>query len=98
MQQEVHKSDRHREKLVSYLNDLPMPKQKKFATNCGTTIGQMRQIAYGNRPCRANMAISIDKNSRGKVRMEYMAPDVDWAYVLIALNKRNKNEPEKASS
>lgn len=95
-QQETGKSPHknHRSKLVRFLNDMPTPAQGAFAADCGTTIGHLRQVAYGNRECRAEMAILIDKHSKGAVPMEYMAPSVDWTHVRISLTRRKRDGAE----
>lgn len=67
--------------LLSYLNSLSVGEQTDFAGRCGTTIGYMRQVAYGNRRCRESLAINMDRESGGAVRMEELRPDVDWDHV-----------------
>ena len=59
-------------------------KREEFAVRVGTTLGQLKQMAYGNRPCKAEYAINIDRESKGKVPMSVIRPDVDWAYVGTA--------------
>lgn len=86
----MQQQEKHRAKLVTYLNDLPVEKQRDFAVKCDTTIGQMRQIAYGCRPCRTEMAIAIDRESNGVVTMDYMAPQIDWDFVRRTLSRRMK--------
>lgn len=83
---------KHREKLLDLLNGLPLNQQREFSTACGTTIGHMRQIAYGNRPCHPKLALKIDVTSRGAVQMDYLCPDLDWALAArIQTARRRKS-------
>lgn len=52
-----------------------------FAARCGTTVGQLRNIACGHRRARESLAINIERESRGAVLCETLRPDVDWAYL-----------------
>lgn len=54
--------------------------RQRFAERCGTTVGQLRNIAYG-RSCGEKLAVDIEKASNGVVRCEDLRPDVDWAYL-----------------
>lgn len=67
--------------LLAYLNSLSVENQTDFAIRCGTTAGYMRLVAYGNRRCRESLAINIDRESGGIVKMEVLRPDVDWEHV-----------------
>lgn len=71
--------------LIDYLKAHPAPAQ--FAAVCGTTIGHLKQIAYGHRQSNPALAINIERESGGAVRCEELRPDVDWAY-LRATKKR----------
>jgi DNA-binding transcriptional regulator YdaS (Cro superfamily) len=61
--------------------DLPVSERKAFAVKCGTTPGHLSNIAYGIKPAGESLAISIDRESGGKVRCEELRDDVDWAYL-----------------
>lgn len=58
-----------------------MSEREAFAVRCGTTYGHLRNVAYGQKPCREALAINIERESGGKVRCEDLRPDVDWAYL-----------------
>ncbi|WP_341674975.1 hypothetical protein [Niveibacterium sp. SC-1] len=60
-----------------------------FARRCRTTPGHLRNVAYG-KPCGENLAIAIDRESAGKVPVETLRPDCDWAYL------RGRPRPEAA--
>lgn len=68
--------------LRDYLNSLPVPEQKLLADRCGTTVNYLRQIGYGNRACSAELAIDLERESRGCLLCEALVPSgVDWAYI-----------------
>ncbi|ALO46594.1 transcriptional regulator [Pseudohongiella spirulinae] len=54
---------------------------KSFARRCGTTAGQLRQVAGGYRRAGESLAINIERESAGAVTCEELRPDVDWAYL-----------------
>lgn len=82
----------HRVELLSYLKTMTPAKQDCFAQDVGTTIGQLKQIAYGVRPCKVEYAQRIDKLSKGKVDMRKLCPQLDYQH----LAKVGKREPIKA--
>lgn len=77
---------------------IPVDKRMQFADACETTVGQLRNIAYG-RQCGEKLAIAIERESLGAVRCEDLRPDVDWAYlrgsVAVDAEKTAKTESLK---
>lgn len=68
--------------LRTYLSSLPdVEARAGFATRCGTTLGHLRNVAGGHKPCGESLAINIERESGGVVRCEDLCPDVDWAYL-----------------
>lgn len=67
--------------LKSYLSGLEPADRDRFAERCGTTIGHLRNVAYGCRTASEALAIAIDRESGGVVTCEESRPDVDWAYL-----------------
>ncbi|WP_417312393.1 YdaS family helix-turn-helix protein [Ectopseudomonas khazarica] len=67
--------------LLDYLKTLDKGTAGKFAECCGTSLGQLRQVAYGNRRASASLAINIERHSCGQVVCEQLRPDVDWGYL-----------------
>jgi DNA-binding transcriptional regulator YdaS (Cro superfamily) len=68
--------------LLDYLNSLPVTAQESFASRCETTVGYLRQIAYGHRACPAHLAINIERESNRALICEELRPTgVDWAYI-----------------
>jgi DNA-binding transcriptional regulator YdaS (Cro superfamily) len=69
-----------RMKLRDYIKSLDKAQLDAFAAACNTTVGQLKQLAYGRQPS-AEMAIAIDRGSRGEVSCESLRPDIDWNYL-----------------
>lgn len=67
--------------LRAYLFAIPADEREAFAVRCGTTYAHLRNVAYGQKPCGASLAINVDRESCGAVRCEDLRPDVDWAYL-----------------
>jgi DNA-binding transcriptional regulator YdaS (Cro superfamily) len=68
--------------LLDYLNAMPVAAQEDFAKRCETTVGYLRQIAYGHRACPAHLAINIERESSRALICEELRPTgVDWAYI-----------------
>lgn len=72
-------------KLLTYLNELPVPDRTQFAMRCGTSFDYLRQIGYGNRLCREALAINIERESQRAVTCEELRPDVDWGYLRASI-------------
>ena len=51
-----------------------------LADSCKTSVGHLRNIAYG-KTCGEALAIAIDRESSGRVPVEDLRPDVDWSYL-----------------
>lgn len=67
--------------LHEFLKGLDKPSLDAFATRCKTTVGQLRQVSYGNRRAGAALAVDIERESGGSVTCEELRPDIDWAYL-----------------
>jgi DNA-binding transcriptional regulator YdaS (Cro superfamily) len=75
--------------LAKFLSDLPdIAARESFARRCGTTLGQLKQVAGGHRRCGESLAINIDRESRGALPCERFRPDVDWAYLRGTVRRR----------
>ena len=68
-------------KLIDYLNSIPIADRESFATRCDTSFDYLRQVGYGNRPCREALAITLERESKGELVCEELCPDVDWAFI-----------------
>lgn len=68
--------------LLDYLNSMPVAAQEAFAKRCSTTVGYLRQIAYGHRECQPALAINLERESNRAITCEELCPTgVDWAYI-----------------
>lgn len=67
--------------LHAYIKILDKAKLDDLAERCETTAGQLKQIAYGNRRASVRLAVSLERETQGKVTCEQLRPDVDWAYL-----------------
>jgi len=67
--------------LLDHINSLSTEEQFYFAQKCETSAAHIRNIAHGYSPCSEKLAISLDRESHGKVKCEGLRPDVDWPYL-----------------
>lgn len=67
--------------LKQYLKPMKKEERSAFAERCGTTLGNLNQIMYGNTTCGAALAIAIDRESGSKVRCDDLCPSADYQYL-----------------
>lgn len=67
--------------LSDYLKTMDKEGLEVFARRCGTSVGQLKQVAYGNRRASAGLAVCLDRETEGVIRCEALRPDIDWAYL-----------------
>ncbi|MET3052083.1 YdaS family helix-turn-helix protein [Pseudomonas alkylphenolica] len=67
--------------LLDYIKGLDTAQVETLAASCKTSIGQLKQVAYGNRRASAGLAIAIDRVTSGRVTCEELRPDIDWPYL-----------------
>ncbi|MGO2450906.1 transcriptional regulator [Pseudomonas taetrolens] len=79
--------------LREYIKAIEKDELDRFAALCGTSAGQLKQVAYGNRRPSAGLSICIERESRGSVVCEQLRPDIDWAY----LRSTSKSPASKAA-
>jgi len=65
----------------TYWQSLSEGERESLATAVGFASGHLRNIAYGSRACGEGLAISIEKETCGKVRCEDLRDDVDWQFL-----------------
>jgi len=73
--------------LKAYLAELPQKHRDQFASRCKTSLGHLKNIAYGYKSCGESLAIDIERESGAKVRCEELRPDVDWKYLRGSASK-----------
>lgn len=61
--------------LKTYLNSLDKEEQEAFAKKCETSIGHLRNCAYGARTVSAELAVAIEQNSKRAVTRQDLFPD-----------------------
>lgn len=68
--------------LLTFWRDMNMDDRKVFAKACGSSFLHVRNVAYKQKPCSPELAISIERESGGVVRCETTCPQgADWAYI-----------------
>lgn len=67
--------------LKEHLKTIRPIDRPAFAQACGTTLGHLTNVAYGYRPCGESLAIAIERETNGTVRVEDLRPDVDWSVI-----------------
>lgn len=67
--------------LHDYLKPLGKEDLESLAIRCGTSVGQLKQVAYGYRRPGAALAISLERETGQAVTCEELRPDIDWAYL-----------------
>lgn len=61
--------------LKTYFFGLPPEDRDGFAKRCGTKEGHMRNVAYGYRKASTELAVSIERETRGEVSRKDMFPE-----------------------
>lgn len=82
--------------LHEYLKPLEKAQLEDLAKRCGTSPGQLKQVAYGNRRPSASLAINLDRETSGVVTCEGLRPDLDWAHVRKS-SKTPKADKERCT-
>ena len=65
--------------LRTFLASMTPEARDDFAARVGVSVGHLRNIAYGSKPCSAEHAIAIEVASGSRVRVEPLCPGLDWA-------------------
>lgn len=65
------------ETLKQYLSPMPEKDRERFARRCGSSIGHLRNVISGFRPCATDLAVSIETESQRAVRRWDLRP-ADW--------------------
>lgn len=64
-------------KLISHLKPLSASERQAMASACDTTLGHLKNVGYGYRPCAAALAVRIEQYTAGQVSRRDLCPD-DW--------------------
>lgn len=63
---------------------LKRAERRGLAVLAGTTIGTVDRLCYGKRPPGVDLAMRIEKATRGKITCRELRPDLDWDLILAA--------------
>jgi DNA-binding transcriptional regulator YdaS (Cro superfamily) len=80
--------------LKTYLAGLDVAAREAFATACGTTAGHMRNVMYGQKRCATDLAVRIERQSRGAVTRRELRED--WPDHWPELVTKDHPAPEAA--
>ncbi|WP_225783363.1 YdaS family helix-turn-helix protein [Xenophilus sp. Marseille-Q4582] len=61
--------------LKLYFFAMSPESRESFASRCGTTLGHMRNVAYGYREPSTELAVAIERESNGECSRRDMFPD-----------------------
>ena len=50
--------------LKKLLLSLPLAERKRFAAACESSLGHLQNVMYGYKPCQAELASAIERESR----------------------------------
>ncbi|TFH81786.1 transcriptional regulator [Pseudomonas kribbensis] len=67
--------------LIELIRSLAPTQLEALAERSGTSVGNLKQIAYGYRLAGPGLAINLDRESGRAVTCEELRPDIDWAYL-----------------
>lgn len=67
--------------LLDLIRSLEPAQLDSLAERSGTSVGNLKQIAYGYRLAGPGLAINLDRESGRAVTCEELRPDIDWAYL-----------------
>lgn len=65
------------EKLINFLNSLPVKEQIEFAANCKTTVAYLRKACSKKQKLGAELSSNIEIHSKGEVKRSDLHP-TDW--------------------
>lgn len=71
--------------LREYIKGLDKAALEGLAERCKTSVGQLKQVAYGNRRASAGLAVCLERETQGAVTCESLREDIDWAYLRGSL-------------
>lgn len=65
--------------LIQFLRDLPDDQAREaFAARVGSSVGHLRNVGYGYKPCAHKLAALIWEESGRLVSRESLCPDDYW--------------------
>ena len=79
--------------LKSYFYALPPAEREQFALAAGTTLGHMRNCAYGYKAVSPALAVSIERLSHRKVTRSELRED--WTSIWPELAEAERRKQRK---
>lgn len=61
--------------LRTFFFAIPDEEREPFAKRCGTSLGHLRNVAYGYKPPGPTLAVAIERESKKKVTRQEMYPE-----------------------
>jgi DNA-binding transcriptional regulator YdaS (Cro superfamily) len=82
--------------LKTFIRELPDDDMRRdFAARCGTTIGHLRNVMYGQRQCSAELAVAIERESLRRVTRPELCPET-WRHIWPELHAQTlANQPTR---
>lgn len=68
------------DKLLEFINSLPVLEQQAFAAGCGTSIGYLRKAISKGQLLGAALCVAIEQATAGAVTRKDLRPN-DWAEI-----------------
>lgn len=83
--------------LKTFLRDMAPEQRETLAARCQTSVGHLRNVSYGLRPCATDLAVRIERESGGAVtRQELRADWADhWPELATETPAHQGNQPEE---
>ena len=79
--------------LKTYINDLKPEPREDLAEKCATTLGHLKNVMYGLRPCAPELAVLLEQATKGAVTRQDLRPD-DWRRIWPELIKPKRKQQE----
>ena len=70
--------------LKTYIMKMEKEARIAFAKRVGASVGHLQNVGYGYKPCAAELAIAIERESAGLVRFESLCPGIDVSHMRSA--------------
>lgn len=71
--------------LLEFLRQMPAAQREPFALACETSLGHLRNVGYGYRPCAPELAVRIERESRWQVTRQDLCPS-NWESIWPELS------------
>lgn len=84
--------------LRTFLTSIDGVAQIRFAKSCKTSIGYLRNVATGYRPCSAKLAVLIERYSLGAVTRKELRPDWIDVWPELSQHKKSRATPKRVEA